>query len=205
MNNPHSLLPHLAVQEEHFSPRGDSTQLAEGNSPTLAELTECLFFSPVDGRIWLNDQRMLLLHSSSFGALRREIIERQGLEQSRGLFTRTGYLSGARDARLIRERWPDADAAAVFSAGTRLHTLEGMTKVEPLHFKFDADSGFYEGEFLWHHSCEADEHIAAYGIGQDPVCWTELGYAIGYVSGLFGRLVIFRETECRAWAMRAAG
>lgn len=27
--------------------------------------------------------------------------------------------------------------------------------------------------------------------------WTELGYAIGYVSGLFGRLVIFRETECR--------
>ncbi|MBN3862198.1 sigma 54-interacting transcriptional regulator [Pseudomonas frederiksbergensis] len=197
MNNPHSLLPHLAVQEEHFSPRGDSTQLAEGNSPTLAELAECLFFSPVDGRIWLNDQRMLLLHSSSFGALRREIIERQGLEQTRGLFTRTGYLSGARDARLIRERWPDADAAAVFSAGTRLHTLEGMTKVEPLHFKFDADSGFYEGEFLWHHSCEADEHIAAFGIGQDPVCWTELGYAIGYVSGLFGRLVIFRETECR--------
>ncbi|WGK88121.1 sigma-54-dependent Fis family transcriptional regulator [Pseudomonas migulae] len=197
MKNPHSLLPHLAVQEEHFSPRGDSTQLAEGNSPTLAELTECLFFSPVDGRIWLNDQRMLLLHSSSFGALRREIIERQGLEQTRGLFTRTGYISGARDARLIRERWPDADAAAVFSAGTRLHTLEGMTKVEPLHFKFDADSGFYEGEFLWHHSCEADEHIAAFGIGQDPVCWTELGYAIGYVSGLFGRLVIFRETECR--------
>ena len=197
MNNPHSLLPHLALQEEHFSPRGDSTQLTEGNSPTLAELAECLFFSPVDGRIWLNDQRMLLLHSSSFGALRREIIERQGLEQTRGLFTRTGYLSGARDARLIRERWPDADAAAVFSAGTRLHTLEGMTKVEPLHFKFDADSGFYEGEFLWHHSCEADEHIAAHGIGQDPVCWTELGYAIGYVSGLFGRLVIFRETECR--------
>ena len=93
-------------------------------------------------------------------------LARQGLEQTRGLFTRTGYLSGARDARLIRERWPDADAAAIFSAGTRLHTLEGMTKVEPLHFKFDADSGFYEGEFLWHHSCEADEHIAAYGNGQ---------------------------------------
>lgn len=197
MNNPQLLFADLAGREKDFLPRGDSTQLVEGNSPTLAELTECLFFSPVDGRIWLNDQRMLLLHSSSFGALRREIIERQGLEQTRGLFTRTGYLSGARDARLIRERWPNADAAAIFSAGTRLHTLEGMTKVEPVHFKFDADSGFYEGEFLWHHSCEADEHIAAYGIGQDPVCWTELGYAIGYVSGLFGRLVIFRETECR--------
>ena len=77
-----------------------------------------------------------------------------------------------------------------------------MTKVEPLHFKFDADSGFYEGEFLWHHSCEADEHVGAYGIGQDPVCWTETGYAIGFVSGLFGQMVIFREVECRGMGHR---
>jgi transcriptional regulator with GAF, ATPase, and Fis domain len=196
MNNPHCPLPERSTTEP-FRPRGDSKELSDSSSPTPAELTNCLFFSPDDGRIWLNDQRMLLLHSSSFGALRREIIERQGLEQARGMLTRTGYCSGARDARLIRERWPHADAAAVFRAGTHLHTLEGMTKVEPLHFKFDAESGFYEGEFLWHHSCEADEHVAAYGTGQDPVCWTELGYAIGFVSGLFGQLVVFREVECR--------
>ena len=197
MTNPHSALPDARASTAHYHPRGDSRHLNDSSSPTPAELTDCLFFSPEDGRIWLNDQRMLLLHSSSFGALRREVIERLGLEQARGLFTRTGYASGARDARLIRERWPQADAAAVFRAGTHLHTLEGMTKVEPLHFKFDADSGFYEGEFLWHHSCEADEHVGAYGIGQDPVCWTETGYAIGFVSGLFGQLVIFREVQCR--------
>ncbi|MCD5994102.1 sigma 54-interacting transcriptional regulator [Pseudomonas sp. CDFA 602] len=197
MNNPHCHLPDHSVATEHFDPRGDSSQTSGSQSPTPEELTSCLFFSPDDGRIWLNDQRMLLLHSSSFGTLRREIIERQGLEQARGMFTRAGYLSGARDARLIRERWPMADATSAFRAGTHLHTLEGMTKVEPLHFKFDADSGFYEGEFLWHNSCEADEHVAAYGIGQDPVCWTEVGYAIGFVSGLFGQMVIFREVECR--------
>ncbi len=197
MDTPKHLFTDLLQSAALEGLRGDSSQLQDSQSPTLAELAECLFFSPSDGRIWLNDQRMLLLHSSSYGALRREVIDSLGLEQARGLFTRTGYLSGARDARLIRTRWPDADAASVFFAGTRLHTLEGMTKVEPLHFQFDADTGFYDGEFLWHHSCEADEHIAAYGIGQDPVCWTELGYAIGYVSGLFGRLVIFREVECR--------
>ncbi|MBD8493267.1 sigma-54-dependent Fis family transcriptional regulator [Pseudomonas syringae] len=195
MTHPHHSPVHHDPVDYH--PRGDSRQLSDTSSPTPAELTDCLFFSPEDGRIWLNDQRMLLLHSSSFGALRREIIERLGLEQARGLFTRTGYSCGARDARLIRERWPHADAAAVFRAGTHLHTLEGMAKVQPLHFKFDADSGFYEGEFLWHHSCEADEHLAAYGIGQDPVCWTEIGYAIGFVSGLFGQMVIFREVQCR--------
>lgn len=197
MNTPHCQLPDHSVATEHFSPRGDSRQPGASGSPTAEELTGCLFFSPEDGRIWLNDQRMLLLHSSSFGNLRREIIERLGREQARGMFTRAGYLSGARDARLIRERWPLADATSAFRAGTHLHTLEGMTKVEPLHFKFDAESGFYEGEFLWHHSCEADEHVAAYGIAQDPVCWTEIGYAIGFVSGLFGQMVIFREVECR--------
>ena len=202
MTNPPSALPDDRVANAPYHPRGDSRQLSDSSSPTPAELTDCLFFSPEDGRIWLNDQRMVLLHGSSFGALRREVIERLGLEQARGLFTRTGYVSGARDARLIRERWPQADAAAVFRAGTHLHTLEGMTKVEPLHFKFDADSGFYEGEFLWHHSCEADEHVGAYGIGQDPVCWTETGYAIGFVSGLFGQMVIFREVECRGMGHR---
>jgi len=202
MTNPHSALPDDRVASAPYHPRGDSRQLSDSSSPTPAELTDCLFFSPEDGRIWLNDQRMVLLHGSSFGALRAEVIERLGLEQARGLFTRTGYVSGARDARLIRERWPQADAAAVFRAGTHLHTLEGMTKVEPLHFKFDADSGFYEGEFLWHHSCEADEHVGAYGIGQDPVCWTETGYAIGFVSGLFGQMVIFREVECRGMGHR---
>ncbi|RDS88953.1 sigma-54-dependent Fis family transcriptional regulator [Pseudomonas fluorescens] len=202
MTNPHSALPDDRVASAPYHPRGDSRQLSESSSPTPAELTDCLFFSPEDGRIWLNDQRMVLLHGSSFGALRAEVIERLGLEQARGLFTRTGYVSGARDARLIRERWPQADAAAVFRAGTHLHTLEGMTKVEPLHFKFDADSGFYEGEFLWHHSCEANEHVGAYGIGQDPVCWTETGYAIGFVSGLFGQMVIFREVECRGMGHR---
>ncbi|WP_455808802.1 sigma 54-interacting transcriptional regulator [Pseudomonas koreensis] len=197
MDNPHCELPDHSVPTEHFAPRGDSSQMHSGDSPTPEELTSCLFFSPDDGRIWLNDQRMLLLHTSSFGTLRREIIERLGQEQARGMFTRAGYLSGARDARLIRERWPMADASSAFRAGTYLHTLEGMTKVEPVHFKFDAESGFYEGEFLWHHSCEADEHVAAYGIGQDPVCWTEIGYAIGFVSGLFGQMVVFREVECR--------
>lgn len=198
METPKHLFSDFAQGKDPSPLRGDSSQLQQDQSPTTAELAECLFFSPSDGRIWLNDQRMLLMHGSSFGALRREFIDNLGLERARGLFTRTGYQSGARDAHLIRTRWPQADRTAVFFAGTRLHTLEGMTKVEPLHFKFDADTGLYEGEFLWHHSCEADEHIAAYGVGQDSACWTEIGYATGYVSGLFGRLVIFREVECRA-------
>ncbi len=64
--------PHSAPATAPYHPRGDSRHLSDSSSPTPAELTDCLFFSPEDGRIWLNDQRMLLLHSSSFGALRRK-------------------------------------------------------------------------------------------------------------------------------------
>jgi DNA-binding NtrC family response regulator len=177
---------------------GDSAHLDVGAAPTPGDLAECLFFSPGDGRIWLNDQRMLLLHSASFGSLRRELIECVGAEPARRLLTRAGYASGTRDAALVRQRWPAADGASLLAAGTRLHALEGAVKVEPLHFAFDAATGRYDGEFLWHHSSEADEHIAAYGVGNEPACWMELGYAMGYVTGLTGMLVIFREVECRA-------
>ncbi|HEY9096811.1 MAG TPA: sigma-54-dependent Fis family transcriptional regulator [Hydrogenophaga sp.] len=166
--------------------------------PTVADLTECLFFSPGDGRIWLQDQRMVLLHSEALGSLRRELIESIGLDKARGLLTRAGYVSGARDAQLVRNQWPDADPPAAAIAGTRLHALEGVVQVELVHVNYDDQTGEYDGEFLWHNSSEDDEHIAAYGVGGSPACWMQVGYATGYVSTLFGRLILFRETQCRS-------
>lgn len=178
--------------------KGHSDQLNDQRSPTLEELSECLHFSPGDGRIWLTDQRMLLMHSSSFGQLRRELIDMVGLEKARGLLTRTGYVSGIRDAHFVSTQWATADPESIFFAGTKLHALEGAVKVETLRYEFDSEKGLYSGEFLWHHSSEDEEHIASYGIGTQPACWLELGYAMGYVSGLIGSLVIFREVECRS-------
>jgi len=178
--------------------RGEPSPLDAVESPRLEDIAECLFFSPGDGRIWLNDQRMVLMHSSSLGNLRRELIDSLGIERARGLLTRAGYESGARDAQLVRQRWPDGELRSTFMAGIRLHALEGVVKVEPIEYEFDVERGTYSGEFLWHHSSEDDEHIDAYGIGTEPACWSQLGYAMGYVTGMLGRPVIFREVECRS-------
>ncbi|WP_018914660.1 sigma-54-dependent Fis family transcriptional regulator [Thiomonas sp. FB-6] len=178
--------------------RGDTAHDDPAHPPTLGDLTESLFFSPGDGRIWLQDQRMVLLHGAAFGHLRRELIDTLGADKARGLLTRAGYLSGTRDAQLVRGRWPDGDLLSVFLAGTRLHALEGVVKVTPLAVAFDKLRGTYEGEFRWDHSVEADEHLAAYGVGTECACWNQIGYAIGYVTTLFGQLVVFREVECRA-------
>ena len=177
---------------------GNIRDLDDTARPTLRDLTECLYFSPGDGRIWLDNQRMILLHNAAFGALRRELIDGMGMERARGVLTRTGYVSGARDAELVRQQWPDAEPISVLAAGTRLHAIEGIVKVEPVHITYDAVRGSYKGEFVWHNSSEADEHIAAYGMATDAVCWMQLGYAIGYVTTLIGKLIVFREVECRA-------
>ncbi|RST50322.1 sigma-54-dependent Fis family transcriptional regulator [Variovorax sp. MHTC-1] len=178
--------------------RFEASHVGSEEHPTIADISECLFFSPGDGRIWLQDQRMVLLHTEALGSLRRELIDSLGQEKARGLFTRAGYVSGARDAQLVREHWPEAEPAAAAMAGTRLHALEGLVKVELVHARYDPETSDYEGEFLWHHSSEDDEHIAAYGIGGSPACWMQVGYATGYVSTLFGRLVVFREVACRS-------
>ena len=184
-----------------LSPK-DAKQFDEA-TPTLRDLTECLYFSPGDGRIWLNDQRMVLMRNTALGVLRKELISTLGVDRARGLLMRTGYVSGVRDAELVREQWAGSDPVAMFLAGTRLHALEGMVKVEPRHLEFDAAKGTYQGEFLWHTSHEVEEHVAAYGVGSESACRNLTGYAIGYVSTLLGKLIIFREVECRAAGCQA--
>ncbi|MFD1623493.1 sigma-54-dependent Fis family transcriptional regulator [Azospirillum griseum] len=177
--------------------RGSSDDLPKTASPTLQDLAECLFFTLGDGRIWLNDRRMLLIDLASVGHLRRELIDALGIERARALFTRIGYAQGARDADLVRQRWPNEDLASAFATGPRMHMLEGFVKVTTRRFEFDQERGHYLGEFLWHDSAEASEHLAAYGVASDPVCWMQTGYATGYTSRLLGKTVLFRETECR--------
>jgi two-component system response regulator HydG len=190
-------LAEAARQTGQIMAKGRSEELADCAPPTLEDLTECLFFALGDGRIWLNDQRMVLCHASSLGALRREIIDAVGTERARAMFMRVGYQQGTRDAQFIRKRWPDKDLTHALGAGPRMHTIEGFVKVTTLRFEYDVERGHYHGEFLWHDSSEAGEHIASFGLSTDPVCWMQTAYATGYTSQLFGKLILFRELECR--------
>ncbi len=181
---------------ETLRARGAYRELADGAAPTLKELTEAIHFSLGDGRIWLNDQRVVLMQSKVLGRLRQEIIDAFGFESAKALFMRVGYMQGVRDAELIQTRFPTKDLTHALAAGPRVHTLEGFVKVTTKHFEYDVEKGTYFGEFDWHDSSEAGEHIAAYGLAAEPVCWMQTGYPSGYSSFLFGRPIIFREVAC---------
>lgn len=180
-----------------------SADIDEGAAPTLRDLTESLMFSPGDGRIWLNDQRMVLLRSSTYGALRSELIASMGQGQARSLLTRVGYSAGARDAEMVRSMWPDSDPANTFHAGPRMHKIEGFVRPETVRFEFDIGRGDFLADFIWHDSTEDEEHIAAYGIGTEPACWMQIGYASGYASAFMGKMILFREIACQSMGAEA--
>jgi hypothetical protein len=185
----------LAQVSRRKTTRGASSELDTGAAPTVSDLTEALHFALGDGRIWLNDQRMVLIQSQVLGRLREEIINAFGLKTAKAVFMRTGYMQGVRDAELIQERWPNEDLTHRLAAGPRVHALEGFVKVTTKHFEFDGEKGTYFGEFYWDDSSEAAEHLASYGISTEPVCWLQTGYPAGYTTKLFGKPVIFRESR----------
>ena len=166
--------------------------------PELADLIGRLHFSTTDGRIWLDDQRMLLIHASSLGMLRKEIIDNLGTDVARCLMTRMGYHAGVNDARLarkIRSRTPIRD---MFAVGPQMHCLEGIGMSQAVRMECDVEKGTHYGEFLWSSPVEDEEHIRHYSIGTEPACWMQIGYASGYSSEFMGLPVLYREVECQS-------
>jgi two-component system response regulator HydG len=163
----------------------------------MKELADWLVFAPASGRIWFDKQRTLLMHANTFGAMRQEIIQAVGLEQGRAILKRIGHAQGQRDAELVCGRWPAQHLLPHWSAGPRLHTLEGFVKVTALGWKTDSEHGFHS-EYIWTDSVEADQHAAAFGPSAAPVCCTLVGYAEGYGSVIHGKPVVVEELECAA-------
>ena len=176
--------------------RGDSQLLDEGAAPTLNDLAGALQFALGDGRIWLNDNRMVLMQTEALGALQAQMIRDMGMDHTRAQCMRIGWAEGVKLAELIKSRFAQEDLTAALAAGPRLHTLEGYAKVVTKRFEFDAGKKSYHGEFYWIDSVEGTQHVQNFGVCDCPVCWMQVGVPSGYSSTLLGFPVIFREIEC---------
>ncbi|MDZ7855162.1 sigma-54-dependent Fis family transcriptional regulator [Sphaerotilus sp.] len=176
---------------------GSHASPGEIRVPAIHDLAKRLRFAPQQGRIWLDDQRMMLMHISSLGSLRQELIESLGPETARGLVTRIGYQAGTHDAAMARKVRSGSNTNDDFLAGPQLVALEGIVHCEPVALDIDVEQGRYFGDFLLTDCAEAEAHIATYGIGTAPACWMLIGYACGYTSAFMGRPILWREFECR--------
>jgi two-component system response regulator HydG len=169
-----------------------SASMREG----IENLSRRLKFVRHEGHIWLGENRMILLHTATVGALRKELVDTLGLARTRGLFTRMGFQSGMRDAELARTLRPTASDFGLLELGPCLHVLEGNVRVTPIKVDIDIANGKYYGDHLWEDSFEAEVHQKIFGLSNDPVCWMQVGYAGGYTSTLMGRTILYKETLC---------
>ncbi|WP_292068545.1 XylR N-terminal domain-containing protein [Marivita sp. XM-24bin2] len=181
----------------------ESALLTRGGRPTLRDLLDRLEFSPTRGSITLNGARMLMSRATFGSDLRDQLVRRYSEHEAMVLMLRLGYLSGREDAEFILQSWPELDPGDAFTAGTRLHMVTGTVRVETISNDFDFDSDRFSGDFLWHDSVEASEYHRRHGRALQPVCWLQTGYAAGYASPFFRKLVLFKETSCSAMSHKA--
>lgn len=175
---------------------GQDALLDRGGHPTLRELLRQLVFSPGSGTIRLNKERLILQRANHMSRLRDQLVKRYCRDEAFVILTQLGFVAGLEDADFVRQSWPGLDPGDVFTAGTRLHMLCGCVRLRTVHNDFDLRRGRFSGEFLWQGSAEAVEYRRNHGVSDEAVCWSQVGYASGYATRCFGKLIIYKELEC---------
>lgn len=160
------------------------------------DLRSRLRFDLDHAHIWLDESRMLLLHTKAFGALRRELFDTLGARRAQGLLLRMGFAAGRQDADLARKLTGAGTPYDVFRIGPELHAVEGVVKARITRADIDWDKGSFDGEVELESSWEAESHTQFFGKGEEPACWSVVGYASGYTTQFFKRLIVFREVSC---------
>ena len=158
-------------------------------------LDELLEFQRDGGILRFAGQRAMLLDSVALGLLRKELIETLGLDAARGVLTRFGYAHGWWTAEALERALPWASVEEWRRAGGRLHRLQGLVTFEPVHDSERVEPPAF-AEAIWHDSYEAEQHLLHFGEADDPVCWSLVGFASGYLSRAYGRPVFCVETHC---------
>lgn len=164
--------------------------------PELDVLLKQLKFKPEEGKIWLAEQRSVLMGLGALSSFRSEIITSLGQERGKGFFMRLGYFLGVKDAELSLSLGKSANIEQAFLVGPLLHSLRGMVKAVPLVLEYDPKKQYFYAEFEWVDSFEVEICRTAFGQLDEPACWILLGYACAYSSHFAGMDIQYREVEC---------
>src|SRR5262249_32874329 len=127
--------------------------------------------------------------------LRRELIDALGVAGARGMLMRFGFAHGYRTAEVLKDTFPWESEREWRRAGARLHTLQGLVLVDgPPSPPHSPQTPYADG--FWRESYEAEQHLLHFGRSEEPVCWTLVGFASGYMSRAQGREILFQEDRC---------
>src|SRR4051794_1786328 len=92
---------------------------------------ELLELDPAGGMIHFAGQRALVIDAVAMGLLRKYLVENFGLTAARTVLTQFGFAHGWRMAEAMQSAFPWDSVEDWRRAGTRIHALEGLFRVEP--------------------------------------------------------------------------
>jgi DNA-binding NtrC family response regulator len=152
---------------------------------------ELLELDPEGGVIRFAGQRALLLDAVAMGLLRKYLVENFGLTAARTVLTQFGFAHGWRMAEAMQAEFKWDSDEDWQRAGTRIHALEGLFRVEA------GEKGplSKEGITLLA-SYEAEQHLLHFGRADIAACWTIAGLTSGYVSRSAGKEIYVLEDRC---------
>lgn len=160
------------------------------------DLRELLEFDPQGGVMRFAGERALIFDAVALGLLRKTLVETLGTDAARGLMTRFGYVHGRRSAENMKTAIPWDSEEDWRLAGGRLHKLQGLVVPAPVgSARASAPAPFVED--VWQDSYEAEQHLIHLGRSDEPVCWSQCGFASGYLSYANGREIDCIEVRCR--------
>ncbi len=160
------------------------------------DLRELFTFDPSGGVMRFAGDRALIMDTVALGLLRRTLIDAVGADGARGILTRFGYAHGHRTATTLKNAFPWDSPEEWRLAGGRLHKLQGLVVPAPVTSTLVSGPAPFV-ESLWHDSYEAEQHLIHVGRSQEPVCWTQCGFASGYLSYVNQREIFCLEVRCR--------
>jgi DNA-binding NtrC family response regulator len=152
---------------------------------------ELLELDPEGGAIRFAGQRALLLDAVAMGLLRKYLVENFGLTAARAVLTQFGFAHGWRMAEAMQAEFKWDSDGDWRRAGTRIHALEGLFRVEA----GSKEPLSKEGVML-SASYEAEQHLLHFGRSDEPMCWTICGLTSGYISRTAGKEIYVLEDSC---------
>jgi DNA-binding NtrC family response regulator len=138
-------------------------------------------------------ERALILDAVAMGLLRKQLVEMLGLAGARAVLTRFGFAHGWRMAEALRTCFPWSSEDEWRAAGGLIHMLQGLIRIRPE----EGNPLVRQGATL-EYSYEAEQHLLHLGRAEAPSCWTQCGFASGYLSRAAGRPLYILEDRCVA-------
>ena len=160
-------------------------------------LKQDIHFDFEQGKAEFKENRLVIFDANAIGLLRQNLIEEIGFEQAKEFFLKFGYQNGYSDFLQIKVNYDFESEIELLATGPVIHTWEGIVSAVPTEIRFDREKDEFYFTGIWKNSYEADQHLSFNEISSEPVCWSLMGYATGWCTAFFGKLVIAIEPDCR--------